>query len=140
MKAMLKIGVSFMFVLSLLGCQTTGGPSDETLLTELLNSVRDSLMAQDIDGLVALYSENYSDSQGANKAAVREGLAGIKASGFLEGLEISLENVELVVNDDGTATATQVQFVGSGSAPTQTYTFVKEEGSWLVLSAETQGF
>lgn len=140
MKAMWKFGVGLAIVLSLLACQTTGGPSDEILLAQLLDSVKESLVTQDIDRFMSLYSENYSDSQGANKQAIRDNIGGIMATGALDGIEISLEDATIVLNDDGTASASQVKVMGSGFSITLSYTFVKEEGSWLILSAETSGF
>ncbi|HJN49809.1 MAG: hypothetical protein QGI68_17385 [Pseudomonadales bacterium] len=48
MKNMLKLGASFSFVLSLLGCQLFGGPSDEALLSEYLVTFQEKLSARDV--------------------------------------------------------------------------------------------
>ena len=137
MKAILKIGVGATFVLSLIGCQLMGPPSDEQLISDMLMSFEESLMAKDIDLIMSHYSETYSDLQGINKQALKQILGGIKDSGGLDNLEISSDDAEVTMKDDGMAIVGPLKIKAGQFNVTQTYTLVKEEGSWLFSNVET---
>ena len=102
MKTMLKIAVGVTCVLWLSGCQLFGGPSDETLVQETMSSFQESLLAQDVDAVLALYSENYSDAQGTTKSAVRTFLTAMSGGDGAAGLELTIDEAVVVINDDGT--------------------------------------
>lgn len=136
MKTMLKIAVGVTCVLWLSGCQLFGGPSDETLVQETMSSFQESLLAQDVDAVLELYSENYSDAQGTTKSAVRTFLTAMSGGDGAAGLKLTIDEAVIVMNEDGTATATPVKLAAQGFNITATVTFTKEEGSWLISSME----
>ena len=78
MKTMLKLGVGVTCVLLLMGCQLIGGPSDETLISELLDTFKESLLAQDVDRAMSLFSESLA------VPATKQDLRAIWDSGGLE--------------------------------------------------------
>ena len=63
-------------------------------------------------------------------------MQGAKDQGALNGLEISTENTEIVIKEDGTATAGPVTISSSAFSISQVLTLVNEDGTWLVLNAE----
>lgn len=135
MKNMLKTGV-IVIVMSLAGCQLIGGASAEEQIAEMLASFEELMEAQDIDGALELYSDSFSSTQGLNKQTLRDFMQGAKDQGALEGLEVSTENTEIVVNDDGTATAGPVQISSSSFSISQNLTLVNEDGTWLFSGAQ----
>jgi len=135
MKNMLKTGV-IVIVMSLAGCQLIGGASAEEQIAEMLASFEELMEAQDIDGALELYSDSFSSTQGLNKQTLRDFMQGAKDQGALEGLEVSTENTEIVVNDDGTATAGPVQISSSSFTISQNLTLVNEDGTWLFSGAQ----
>jgi hypothetical protein len=135
MKNMLKTGV-IVIVMSLAGCQLIGGASAEEQIAEMLASFEELMEAQDIDGALELYSYSFSSTQGLNKQTLRDFMQGAKDQGALEGLEVSTENTEIVVNDDGTATAGPVQISSSSFSISQNLTLVNEDGTWLFSGAQ----
>lgn len=135
MKNMLKTGV-IVIVMSLAGCQLIGGASAEEQVAEMLASFEELMEAQDIDGALELYSDSFSSTQGLNKQTLRDFMQGAKDQGALEGLEVSTENTEIVVNDDGTATAGPVQISSSSFTISQNLTLVNEDGTWLFSGAQ----
>ena len=136
MKTMLKIGLGVACVLWLTGCQLFGGASDETLVAETLSSFQESLLARDVDGIMALYSENYSDAQGTTKSAVRTFLSTMSGSAGPSGLQLTIDEVQIVINDDGTATANPVKLAAQGFNINASLVFTKEEGAWLISSMQ----
>ena len=135
MKNMLKTGV-IVIVMALGGCQLIGGPSAEEQIAEMLASFEELMEAQDIDGALALYADSFSSTQGLNKQTLRDFMQGAKDQGALEGLDVSTENTEIVVNDDGTATAGPVVISSSSFSISQNLTLVNEDGTWLVSAAQ----
>ena len=121
MKPMLRIDATC--VLSLLGGQLNGAMNDETLISELLNGFKESVLAQDIDRFVSLFSENHSDAQATSRENVREVMTTLMDSDALYNLELPIEEAKTVINDDGTATVFPVKIRGlwidldQGNAP-----------------------
>ncbi len=133
MKTMLKLGVGVTCVLLLMGCQLIGGPSDETLISELLDTFKESLLAQDVDRHMSLFSESLAVP---GQVATKQDLRALWDSGGLDNVEISIDEAKIVMNDDGTATVSAVKVTAPDGDSMQTYTLVKEEGSWLISVIE----
>ena len=125
MKAMLELGVGVTCVVLLTGCQLIGGPSDETLISELLDTFKESLLAQDVDRNMSLFSESLAvQGQVVTKQDLRE----LWKSGVFDNSEISIDEAKIVMNDDGTATVSGVKVKAPDGDSMRTYTLVKEEG------------
>ena len=135
MKNMLKFG-AIAVLLSLAGCQLMGGPDPEEQIAELLATFEELMEAQDIDGALALYADDFTSTQGMNKQALGDFMQGAKDQGALNGLEISTENTEIVIKEDGTATAGPVTISSSAFSISQVLTLVNVDGTWLVQRAE----
>lgn len=134
MKPMLRIGATC--VLSLLGGQLNGAMNDETLISELLNGFKESVLAQDVDRFVSLFSENHSDAQATSRENVREIMTTLMDSDALYNLELPIEEAKTVINDDGTATVFPVKIRGPNLNVTERFTLVKEEGAWWISNIE----
>lgn len=135
MKNMLKFG-AIAVLLSLAGCQLMGGPDPEEQIAELLATFEELMEAQDIDGALALYADDFTSTQGMDKQALGDFMQGAKDQGALNGIEISIENTEIVIKEDGTATAGPIQITASAFSISQMLTLINVDGTWLVLRAE----
>ncbi len=135
MKNMLKFG-AIAVLMSLAGCQLMGGPDPEEQIAELLATFEELMEAQDIDGALALYADDFTSTQGMNKQALGDFMQGAKDQGALNGIEISIENTEIVIKEDGTATAGPIQITASAFSISQMLTLINVDGTWLVLRAE----
>ncbi len=139
MKAMKTIGIRVACLLSLLGCQLSE-ERDETLISELLNSFKESVLAQDVDHFASLFSDNHFNVQGTTLRNAREIMTALMDSDALYNLAIPIEEATTVMNDDGTATVSPVKVAGPNLNVTERFTLVKEEGSWLISNIEiTEG-
>ena len=110
-----------------------------TLISELLNSFKKSVLAQDVDRFVSLFSENHLNVQegGTARQNLREVMTALMDADALYNLELSIEEADTVMNDDGTATVYPVKVAGPNLNVTERLTLVKEEGSWLISNIET---
>lgn len=135
MKNMLKFG-AIAVLLSLAGCQLMAGPDPEEQIAELLATFEELMEAQDIDGALALYADDFTSTQGMDKQALGDFMQGAKDQGALNGIEISIENTEIVIKEDGTATAGPIQITASAFSISQMLTLINVDGTWLVLRAE----
>ena len=131
MKTMMNIGAGVAIALLLFGCQLTRGPSDETLILDLLTTFKESVETQDLDRLVSVFSENIEVS---GQVIDRQGLRSAMAAGALDNVGVSIDE-EIVINDDGTANAS-VRIAAPAANITERFTLSKESGSWLISVIE----
>lgn len=136
MKAiMLKMSVVALSVMTMLGCASTGGndgPSDEELITALATGIADALRAQDIDAMVSYYSDDFSSSEGGDKAAIKMALEGYKASGFLEGIEVDISSMKVEVDGDK-ATVGPIDLEGVFGGLALDFDLEKRDGKWIAV-------
>ena len=124
-------------ILLLVGCASGGGgaaagPSDEELIQALVDTAMTALAAKDIDGLVALYADDFSSDNG-DKADTEAFLQGAAEQGFLDGLEIDQSGLAITV-DGMTASAGPIALEGAFGAITLSFELEKRDGSWIVTS------
>ncbi len=119
------------------GCATTGkGPSDEELITTMLAQWKAAFEAQDIDGMLAPYSEDYEGSRAESKEQVREFLTGAIDQGYLDDAELSLEDAETAIEGD-TATVAPVTLSASPGSIDLQFNLKKEAGNvWRIVSSD----
>ncbi len=122
------------------GCaaMTPNGPTPEEEARAALMVYQDAWEAQDMDKIMSVFSDDYSNPSGMDKAAVRTFLEGLSAQGVLQTVKVNLEECEFTANGDS-VTATPVIF----DSPTATgkttyrYTLKKEiDGSWRIVIDE----
>ncbi len=118
------------------GCQTLGvGPSDEQLINTAMAEWKAAMAAQDIDKLMALFSEDYVSSRGSGKVAMRERMAGAIERGFLDDVDIKIEDAQITL-EGNKATFGPVEITSDRGTFTLEYTLQKEDGAWLIVSSK----
>ncbi len=138
MKRSVILNLSLLVLAAFLvsGCQTLGGgPSDEQLINTAMAEWKAALAAKDLDKLMALFSEDYVSSRGSGKVAMRERMAGAIERGFLDDVEIKIEDAQTMVEGDK-ATYGPVEFVSDRGTFTLEYTLQKENGAWLIVGSK----
>ena len=118
------------------GCATMGkGPSDEELITQTLDGYAAGLVAQDIDKLMAAYSDDFETEEGLGKEDLREFLAGAIDQGYLEDVEVDADDCEIKI-DGAKATAGPVVYSSAMGSITVEYTMKKEaDGVWRIVES-----
>jgi len=127
-----------VLAVTLCGCQTLGaGPSDEELISTTMAEWKAAMAAKDLDKLMATFSEDYVTSRGSGKVAMRERLAGAIERGFLDSVEVNIEDAQITL-EGNKATFSPVEFVADRGTMTLEYTLQKENGTWLIISSKRQ--
>ncbi len=118
------------------GCQTLGvGTSDEELISTTMAEWKAAMAAQDIDKLMAVYSENYVSSRGGGKDSIRELMTRAFDEGFMDNVEVKIEDAQITIEDDK-ATFGPVEFVSDRGAFVLEYKLQKEEEAWLIVGSK----
>jgi len=88
------------------GCETLGkGATDEERIAETLCQWKATTEAQDIEGMMATYSEDFSAENIAGKAVLREAMAQALEEGHFEDAAVDLEDAETVVEGQNATVA-----------------------------------
>ncbi len=138
---MRKSGISWLCVvpavaLLVCGCATFGrGPSDEQLIGNTLAEWKAGLVEENLDRFIATFSEDFSSSQGGGKAEIGDFIGGAMEQGYLEGVEVNVEDAEIKIEGD-TATASPVELDGVFGVMTFGVTLKKEDGTWRIIGME----
>ena len=144
----LLVLLTLFSLLALVGCASGGGgggagakaaakgPSDEELITGMIDKVTEALAAQDIDTMASFYADDFVDSQGQDKATMVGFLNGVKEQGFLEGVEIDHANRTMNIDGD-TAKVEGIGLSGAFGVLTLGFDLEKRDGTWVV-TGQTQ--
>ena len=93
-------------------------------------------MANDVERILAVFSEDFSNAQGANKAVLRGFFEAAISQGVFGSLEMSMEDCEIVVDRDS-ATASPVIFTTYLGSASYSYKMKREaNGVWRITNSE----
>jgi hypothetical protein len=95
------------------------------------------MIGGDLDAIMAMVSEDYSNSQGATKSALQGLLATASSQGIFTDMKVDMANAEMNIDGD-TASVTPVIFNTAVGALTLSYELKKESGVWMFTSTELQ--
>jgi ketosteroid isomerase-like protein len=139
MKKSVILNLGFLvFTAAFCGCQTlVEGPSDEQLINTVMAEWKAALEAKDLGRLMVLFSEDYVSSSGSGKVAMRERMAGAVERGFLDNIEIKIQNAKLSLVGE-TATFGPVEITSDRGTLAIEYTLQKQDGMWLIISSKRQ--
>jgi len=116
-------------------CAPTGG--DEAEVMSVMDDYRSAFLAGDVDALLALFSEDWTDTHGSNKEDMKEGIKGMSEKGSHKGLEVDLSATKAVVDGD-LATVTPVTLSSPEGSITYTHKLKKEaDGVWRLVRTDT---
>ena len=135
--ALLRLSAGVVVIALVCGCATFGkGPSDEELIEGMLDTWKAAAEAQDIDAQMGLFSENFEGEQGG-KDELKEFLLEAKDMGYLDDMEVIVDDVELKI--DGTAaTAYPLVIETAMGSATVGLELTKEAGGWMVTGMEME--
>lgn len=134
MKTLMKMSVCMLAAVAMGGCASMGGGgmSDEEMIQNLIIDAMAGLVAQDIEAMTAAYAPDFESDQGGGVAETREFLQGAKEQGFLDGIVVDTDPMEIAV--DGTeATAGPIDLEGAFGSLSLEFELEKRDGEWLVV-------
>ena len=130
-------GVAVLVTALVCGCAGQGkGPTDEELIAGMLADWNAAFAAQDLDQIMAAYSEDFESEQSADKEGVRGFLERAIDEGYLDGAEIILDGAETII-DGESATVSPVDLDGDfGSVSLELVLKKEADGAWRIVASE----
>ncbi len=123
----------------LAGC-ATGGSNPQDAVAKQIDGYVTATQNQDVDGIMAVFSEDFEHYEWGDKAGAEEFMSEANDMGYLEDIEVFLEDMEIDVDGDGgTATAYPIEMTGAFGSITLELTFTNEDGTWLVTGLDASG-
>ena len=132
----LNLSLVVLVAIMVCGCQTAG-PSNEQLVSTTMADWKTAMAAKDMDKLMATFSENYVSTRGTGKDSMREFMTRAFERGFLDSVEVKIEDVQITIEDDK-ATYGPVEFVSDRGTFKLEYKLQKEDGAWLIIGSKRQ--
>jgi len=130
--------LSTLVLIGILGAGCAGlakGPTDEELIAGVLSGWQQALLDQDLDALMTFYSDEYEGERGEGKEEVRDFLQGAMDQGYLDDIEVSLEDAETEMDGD-TAYVGPVDLSSPVGEMALEVTLKKEdENTWRMISS-----
>lgn len=118
------------------GCATLG--NDEAKVEDTVDAWIAALGAKDVDGVMAQYSEDFTDYEYSNKAAMRGFFEEVKTMGYLDNLSFVTENADTEV-EGAEAEMGPVSISGYFGSVTVTFKLKREAGGWLIVGQDSYG-
>jgi hypothetical protein len=139
--------VAAAVIASMVGCASSGGggsmaakapagPTDEEMIQQMMIDVMAALTAKDVDKMVSYYADDFTSDNG-DKAATIAFLNGAKDQGFLDGIVVKTDAMQITVEGE-TAKVGPVNLEGAFGALGMNFGLAKRAGKWLVVSQATQ--
>jgi ketosteroid isomerase-like protein len=131
--------VSVLAVVVCFGCATVGGGASDTEQVEsVVQAWAAGLEAESIDDIVATWSEDYSDAEGANRDESRSSLERFIERGYLGYAKVSMEDAQIQIDGD-TAIVYPIELSCEMGEGTIELTLAKEANGWLLTSLSVSG-
>jgi ketosteroid isomerase-like protein len=103
-----------------------------------MNGWKQAIVSQDVDAILAGYSEDFSSERVDGKEQMREFMEGAVDQGWLENIDINLEIAQLTITDD-TAEFAPVEIIGDNGEMELNFTLKKEDKkTWRIISSGAQ--
>jgi hypothetical protein len=132
----MHLGVAVLIVGLAGGCQSVRS-SDEELIKGTMTNWKAALTTQDLDRLMATYSDNYGSARASSKDVVRQRMTRIFDRGYMDNVNVSLEGAEITIDGDK-AEFGPVEFSSDEGMFTRQFTLQKEYEAWLLAGSNGQ--
>ncbi|MBI2423350.1 MAG: penicillin acylase family protein [Candidatus Hydrogenedentes bacterium] len=106
--------------------------SDPDLLQSVLTSMKTALEGKDVDGVVKLYADDFKSDQGGDKEATRTFLIDAKDQGYLEDLDVNIEDAEIEITGTD-AVIENVELEGLFGVISMDMELEKRNDQWLIV-------
>lgn len=129
----IAFGLSTLAIVAFAGCAGGDrGPSDQEMVSNVVDQTLDALRAQDIEAMMTHYSDDFTSDQGGGKAEMRGFLEQAKEGGFLTDMTINTANTTILVEGD-TARAEPIELEGAFGVLTLGFDLEKRDGRWWII-------
>jgi ketosteroid isomerase-like protein len=123
-------------ILGLAGCASMSkGPSDKDLIQNLLNEWKSATEAQDLDKMMACFSNDFRGDEGG-KDEMRAFLANFIDSGNLDGAEVDLEKAETIIEGNTASVLSTWLSSTAGSLGVDLDLQKDPDGAWRIVGLD----
>ncbi len=141
MKHTVKMLVVCLFTgMVVLGCQTMGTTvSDEDMITETVTNLKVALETLDIDMLMDTFSDDFYHPEVGTKEDGRDLLQMAMEAGYADDGEVYLDDMEIVIGDDGKASVYPIDLAGPPGSISVELILQKEDDGWFIIDVHPDG-
>lgn len=141
MKHMLNlVAVCLVCAIMCFGCATTGvRMSDEDMIVDTVTRMKAALEELDIDLLMATFSDDFYHPEVGGKEEGRDLLQMAIDAGYADDGEVYLDDMEIVIRDDGTATVYPIDLAGPPGSVSVELVLQKEADGWYITTIHPDG-
>jgi len=116
------------------GCATmASAPADNELIQSVLDRWAQTLVSQDIDAMMTLFSDAYEGPGG--KERVRQTMEGYAKEGTLDNVQVEFDTLRLIISGNR-ATVAPVYISSAAGTAMISFTLTKEEEAWKIVNME----
>ena len=128
-----------IILVMVIGCATMGRMTPREEIVAAITDLQAAVKAQDMDKIMGIYSDDFSDSQGATKAMVRSMFEGMVSQGTLQDITLEgLENSEIAATDSSATVRPLIVVTPQGKISYNCVLKKEADGVWRIISAEQQ--
>lgn len=132
----LNLSLAVFVAVLVFGCQGVDHRvSSEQLISTTMAQWKASLLAKDLDKLMATYSENYVSTRGTGKDSIRERMARILERGFADSADVNIEGARTVIVGK-MATFGPVELTSDRGTMSLEFILQKEKRNWLIIGSK----
>lgn len=122
------------------GCATTGSKmSDEDMIKETVGKLKVALETLDIDMLMDTFSDDFYHPEVGDKEEGREMLQMGMDAGYADDGEVYIDDMEITMNDDGTATVYPIDLSGPPGSISVELVLQKDDTGWRIITVNPDG-
>ncbi len=119
------------------GCATLGGNTTRQV-DDVVGDWIEALVAQDMDAIMAAYSENFKDFEYGDKAGFSRFISEAKSMGYLDDLKTDRSGETIEIEED-TAKVGPISLSGYFGAVTIHLQLAKEADGWKIVGQDAYG-
>ncbi len=124
-----------LFLVLYTGCMTMGRPAPAEEITEVMAAYHSAMQAQDIGGVMAAISDDFSNSQGG-KSALHEYFQGAISLGVYMGVVVSFKRNSILVVGDAATISPVIYDLSMGRVSVSYKLEQEENGPWRIVNLE----
>jgi hypothetical protein len=122
------------------GAASEEAKSPKDLAMEGIQGYIDGAMKGDVDAMMSWVSDGFEHYEYGDQAGLRDFLQEASDMGYLEDLEVSMEDTEVEVEDDGAVILYPVDIEGMFGAATFEYVLQKQDdGKYRIIGMDVSG-
>ena len=137
-QAMAMMTTAIILVM-IIGCATMGRMTPREEVVAAITGFQTSLSAQDMEGIMNIYSVDFTDFRGATRPMVRSMFEGMASQGTLQDITVEgLENSEITVADNSATVTPLIVVTPQGKLSYNCELKKEADGVWRIISAKQQ--